>query len=108
MSHSHTPSQSDKSLEIARLVNSVEQLAEPDQQRILRIVSLLTRVPASVQQTTQRMLRDLLDTNPGSADECIEGVDELIEYLENEVIAHNGRLEPLETFDRLTGSGWTN
>lgn len=97
-----------KSSEILRLVETVEQLAEADQDRILKIVSLLTRVPASVQRHTQRMLRDLLDAEPASIVECLEGVDEVIEYLENEALVHSGPAALFDRFDHVTGSGSLN
>lgn len=88
------------STEVVRLVESVEQLADADQHRILKLVSLLARVPPPVQRTTQHMLRSLIDTDPDSIEECEEGLDEVIEYLENEVIAHNGN-GPITPFMRL-------
>jgi hypothetical protein len=96
---------SKSSTEVARLVESVEQLAEADQHRILRLVTLLTRVPPPVQRTTRHMLRSLLDTDPDSAEECVEGLDEVIEYLENEVIAHNGPIAPFTQLQPVTEPG---
>lgn len=98
-----------KSREIVRLVESVEQLAEADQDRILRIVSLLTRVPAPVQRNTQRMLRNLLDAEPVSMVDCLQGVDEVIEYLQNEALVHSGPTELFDTFEYIAGPPrWTN
>ncbi len=101
---------SQKSKEIVRLVESVEQLTDADQHRIIRIVNLLTRVPASVQRRTQRMLRELLDADPESVVECVEGIDEVIEYLENEAIVHNGPTALFESLDRIAKrrSDWPN
>lgn len=99
---------SNKSSEIVRLVETVEQLADADQDRILKIVSLLTCVPASVQRNTQRMLKNLLDADPGSILECLEGVDEVIDYLEREAIA-NGRAAALfDALEYVSGSGRPN
>jgi hypothetical protein len=81
------PSKTSASAEVLELVNTVERLAAEDQERILRIVSLLTRVPSAAQQETQRMLKALIDRNPRSMFDCVHGVDELIEYLENSVLA---------------------
>jgi hypothetical protein len=68
--------------EVLRLVRIVEGLPRRDQDKILHLVDLLSLVPASVQNESQRMLRDLLDTEPASQLECAAGVDEVIEYLE--------------------------
>jgi recombinational DNA repair protein RecR len=73
--------------EVLDLVSTVERLAAEDQERILRIVSLLTRVPSAAQQETQRMLKALIDRNPRSMFDCVHGVDEVIEYLENCMVA---------------------
>lgn len=97
-----------KSTEIVRLLESVEQLAEADQDRILKIVSLLTRVPPSVQLDTQRMLRNLLDAHPSSIVDCHEGVDELIQHLENEALAHSGPGALFKRFEHVRGSGLVN
>jgi hypothetical protein len=66
-----------------RLVETVERLPPEDQDKILHIVELLSLVPIHVQQRTQRMLRELLESDPASKDECIAGVDDLIRYLED-------------------------
>jgi hypothetical protein len=71
--------------DVLRLVRTVERLPREDQDKILRIVDLLSLVPRSVQNTTQRMLRELLDKDPVSKTECVAGVDDLIEYLEGNV-----------------------
>lgn len=83
MSKTSTASVSD---EVLQLVDTVERLASDDQERILRIVSLLTLVPSPVQQETQRMLKALIDRNPRSMFDCVNGVDEVIEYLEDRVL----------------------
>jgi hypothetical protein len=71
------------SKEVLELVSTVERLAAEDQERILRIVSLLLMVPSAAQRETQRMLKALVDGNPRSIFDCVHGVDEVIEYLEN-------------------------
>lgn len=78
--------------DVMRLVKTVERLAAEDQERILRIVSLLTLVPPAVQRKTHQMLKDLLDTAPDTMDECVTGVDEVIEYLEDNLLASNDRM----------------
>ncbi|HZF27759.1 MAG TPA: hypothetical protein VE907_01450 [Gammaproteobacteria bacterium] len=68
--------------DVLRLVRTVEQLPTEDQDKILRLVDLLSLVPPSVQERTQQMLRALLASSPASKGECVAGVDDLIEYLE--------------------------
>jgi hypothetical protein len=67
------------------LVQTVERLPLEDQEKILRIVDLLSLVPVGVQDRTQRMLRELLARGLTSKDECVAGVDDVIEYLERNV-----------------------
>lgn len=76
----------DKSEEVLNLVRTVGDLPREDQSRILRIVDLLSLAPSQVQQQTHRMLRNLLDAEPESKHECVAGVDEVIEYLEQAVL----------------------
>ena len=71
--------------DVLRLVRTVERLPPEDQDKILRIVDLLSLVPPKVQDRTQRMLRELLARDPASKDECVAGVDNVIEYLEHNV-----------------------
>jgi hypothetical protein len=71
--------------DVLRLVRTVERLPREDQDKILRIVDLLSLVPPRVQDASQRMLRDLLARGPVSKHECVAGVDDLIEYLESNV-----------------------
>jgi hypothetical protein len=84
--------------EVLQLVNTVERLAADDQERILKIVSLLTLVPSAVQQETQRMLKNLIDRNPRSMFDCVNGVDEVIEYLEDSVLATTDLISGLDRF----------
>ena len=84
MSKSSTVSVSE---EVLALVHTVERLAAEDQERILTIVNLLTLVPSAAQQETQRMLKKLIDRNPRSMFDCVNGVDEVIEYLEDCILA---------------------
>lgn len=72
--------------DVLRLVRTVERLPREDQDKILRIVDLLSLVPLGVQHRTQMMLRELLDRDPASKTECVAGVDDLIEYLEDNVL----------------------
>jgi hypothetical protein len=71
--------------DVLRLVRTVERLPREDQDKILRIVDLLSLVPTAVQDRTQRMLRELLDSDPVSKSECVAGVDDVIQYLERNV-----------------------
>jgi hypothetical protein len=68
--------------DVLRLVRTVERLPREDQDKIFRIVDLLSLVPFSVQDRTQQMLRELLAQVPASKHECHAGIDEVIEYLE--------------------------
>jgi hypothetical protein len=63
-------------------VRTVECLPSEDQDKILRMVDLLTLVPLSVQDRTQRMLRELLERQPDTKRECVAGVDDVLAYLE--------------------------
>jgi hypothetical protein len=71
--------------DVLRLVRTVERLPREDQDKILRIVDLLSLVPIVVQDRTQQMLRELLASDPVSKHECVAGIDDLIEYLERNV-----------------------
>jgi hypothetical protein len=68
--------------DVLRLVRTVECLPSEDQDKILRMVDLLTLVPLSVQERTQRMLRELLERQPDTKRECVAGVDDVLAYLE--------------------------
>ena len=68
--------------DVLRLVRTVECLPSEDQDKILRMVDLLTLVPLSVQDRTQRMLRELLERQPHTKRECVAGVDDVLAYLE--------------------------
>ena len=71
--------------DVRRLVRTVERLPVEDQDKILRMVDLLTLVPAPVQHRTQRMLRELLEREPNTKRECVAGVDDVLAYLERNV-----------------------
>jgi hypothetical protein len=71
--------------DIGRLVGTVQRLPREDQQRILRLVELLSRAPAGAQRKTQQRLRELVGSDPDSHSLCIARVDELIEDLERSV-----------------------
>lgn len=97
------------SRDVMRLVRTVEKLPLEDQDKILRIVDLLSLVPLPVQHRTQSMLRELLDSDPGSKSACVAGVDEVISYLESNVTltlemrsALSHLSFPLEGSERLT------
>ncbi|HEY3516897.1 MAG TPA: hypothetical protein VGL98_07595 [Gammaproteobacteria bacterium] len=71
--------------DVLRLVRTVECLPSEDQDKILRMVDLLTLVPLPVQYRTQRMLRELLERRPDTKRECVAGVDDVLDYLERNV-----------------------
>ena len=70
--------------EVLQLVETVGRLASADQERILRIVRLLSIAPGRIQVTTQRMLRRLADGHPSAV---YTTVDQVIEYLESNILA---------------------
>ena len=90
------------SKDVLRLVRTVEQLPMEDQDKILRLVDLLSLVPPDVQERTQQMLRALLASDPASKRECVAGIDDLIEYLERHAAAGPDRRS---SFDRLGIAG---
>ena len=69
--------------DVLRLVRTVERLPSEDQDKILRMVDLLTLVPLQVQNRTQRMLREILERRPDTKSECVAGVDDVLAYLES-------------------------
>ena len=73
--------------DVLRLVRTVERLPSEDQDKILRMVDLLTLVPLTVQDQTQRMLRELLERQPDTKRECVAGVDDVLAYLERNAAA---------------------
>lgn len=73
--------------DVLRLVRTVERLPSEDQDKILRMVDLLTLVPLQVQNRTQRMLRELLERQPDTKRECVAGVDDVLAYLERNAAA---------------------
>lgn len=73
--------------DVLRLVRTVERLPSEDQDKILRMVDLLTLVPLQVQNRTQRMLRELLERQPDTKSECVAGVDDVLAYLERNATA---------------------
>jgi hypothetical protein len=76
---------------ILTLVRTVAGLPRADQNRILRLVDLLSLAPFSVQQESHRHLRALIDANPQSKLECAAGLDELIDELERAVTGAEDR-----------------
>lgn len=88
--------------DVLRLVRKVERLPSEDQDKILRIVDLLTLVPPIVQSRTQRMLRELLAREPGTKRECVAGVDDVIAYLERSAVASTPYRSNLARFDPVS------
>ena len=79
--------------DVLRLVRTVERLPSEDQDKILRMVDLLTLVPLTVQHRTQRMLRELLERQPDTKSECVAGVDDVLAYLERNAASASQRRE---------------
>jgi len=77
--------------EILKLVRTVAGLPREDQYRMLRLVDLLSLAPYSVQQRSHERLRELLDANPQSKLECVDGIDDLIDFLERAVTGSEDR-----------------
>jgi hypothetical protein len=77
--------------DVLRLVRTVERLPSEDQDKILRMVDLLTLVPLAVQHRTQRMLRELLEQQPNTKHECVARVDDLLAYLERNAASGSQR-----------------
>ena len=73
--------------DVLRLVRTVERLPSEDQDKILRMVDLLTLVPLTVQDRTQRMLRELLEQQPSTKRECVARVDDVLAYLERNAVS---------------------
>ena len=71
--------------EVLRVVHKVERLPREDQDKILKMVDLLTLVPVDVRDESQRMLRELLARDPSTKSECVAGLDDVIAYLEQNV-----------------------
>lgn len=73
------------------LVRTVAGLPREDQYRMLRLVDLLSLAPYSVQLRGHERLRELLDANPQSKLECVDGIDDLIDFLERAVTGSEDR-----------------
>jgi hypothetical protein len=71
--------------DVLRVVHKVERLPREDQDKILKMVDLLTLVPFVVRDESQRMLRELLARDPITKSECVAGLDDVISYLERNV-----------------------
>jgi hypothetical protein len=89
--------------DVRRLVRTVERLPVEDQDKILRMVDLLTLVPVPVQHRTQRMLRELLEREPGTKRECVAGVDDVLAYLERNVASTTRALPGTARLDLVDG-----
>jgi len=92
--------------DVLRLVRTVERLPREDQEKILRIVDLLSLVPLPVQDKTQQMLRELLERDPASKNECVAGVDDVIRYLERNVAISTEFRGLLSSFDSAPPKRW--
>ena len=89
--------------DVLRLVRTVERLPSEDQDKILRMVDLLTLVPVRVQNRTQRMLRALLERQPDTKRECVAGVDDVLAYLERNAAAAS---QVRDTVTRVEFGAW--
>jgi hypothetical protein len=85
--------------DVWRLVHTVERLPSQDQEKILRMVDLLTLVPVGAQNCAQQMLRKLLESAPDSHTECLAGVDDVLAYLERNVAATRPTRPVVTTID---------
>lgn len=85
--------------DVLRLVRKVECLPTEDQDKILRMVDLLTLVPLPVQSRTQRMLRDLLEQQPNTKSECVARVDDVLAYLERNATSASKRRDLVTRLD---------
>ena len=88
--------------DVLRLVRTVERLPSEDQDKILRMVDLLTLVPVRVQNRTQHMLRELLERQPDTKRECVAGVDDVLAYLERNAAARLAR----DSVSRVEFGAW--
>jgi hypothetical protein len=86
--------------DVLRVVHKVERLPREDQDKILKMVDLLTLVPMTVRDESQRMLRELLARDPMTRSECVAGLDDVIAYLEGHV-PRSARHRSLLTKPRL-------
>lgn len=89
--------------DVLRLVRTVERLPSEDQDKILRMVDLLTLVPLTVQNRTQRMLRELLEAQPNTKRECVARVDDVLAYLERNAAASSAQRDSVTRFDFAAG-----
>jgi hypothetical protein len=85
--------------DVLRLVRTVERLPSEDQDKILRMVDLLTLVPLTVQHRTQRMLRELLEQQPNTKSECVARVDDVLAYLERSAANGSGQRDSVARLD---------
>lgn len=85
--------------DVLRLVRKVERLPSEDQDKILRMVDLLTLVPVTVQNRTQRMLRELLEEQPSTRRECVARVDDVLAYLERNATSAAHRRDTVARID---------
>ena len=85
--------------DVLRLVRTVERLPSEDQDKILRMVDLLTLVPLTVQNRTQRMLRELLEQQPNTKRECVARVDDVLAYLERNAASSAQQRDSVAQFE---------
>ncbi len=64
------------------LVRTVGKLPPEDQDRILRVVSLMSCAPRNIQQNSRRMLHALISEEPASRLACVAELEVIINYLE--------------------------
>ncbi len=68
---------------VLNLVRTVGRLPREDQDRILRVVNLISHAPTNVRQNSQRMIRELVSDEPVSRIDCVAELEIIISYLES-------------------------
>jgi hypothetical protein len=87
-----------RSLGVTDLVDTVERLGSGDQERMLKVVILLSHAPRQIQKITQSMLKELLEEPPQTAGECAAEIDAVIDFLKQ----HTPHSELRLGFDAVT------
>jgi len=68
--------------ETADLLVIVERLSTQDQHRIVRLIHLLAQSPDAVREQAQRMLRELIASEPETRADCLAEIDRVIARVE--------------------------
>ena len=67
---------------VLNLVRTVGRLPVEDQDKILRVVSLISHAPTTAQNHSKRMLKALVSEEPESRLDCVTELEDIISYLE--------------------------